>query len=105
MSESEFVELAESTLAAIERAIDSAGIDIEASRAGNVLTLELADGSKVIVNSQTPMQQMWVAAKSGAFHYARNGDRWLDTRDGSELFATLSRLISAQGGQAVVLRS
>ena len=105
MSESEFLELAESTLAAIERAIDSAGIDIEASRAGNVLTLELADGSKVIVNSQTPMQQMWVAAKSGAFHYARNGDRWLDTRDGSELFATLSRLISAQGGQAVVLRS
>ena len=105
MSESEFLELAESTLAAIERAIDSAGIDIEASRAGNVLTLELADGSKVIVNSQTPMQQMWVAAKSGAFHYARNGDRWLDTRDGSELFATLSRLISAQGGQALVLRS
>lgn len=105
MSESEFVELAESTLAAIERAIDSAGSDIEASRAGNVLTLELADGSKVIVNSQTPMQQMWVAAKSGAFHYARNGDRWLDTRDGSELFATLSRLISAQGGQALVLRS
>ncbi|HWL72909.1 MAG TPA: iron donor protein CyaY [Burkholderiaceae bacterium] len=105
MSESEFLELAESTLAAIERAIDSAGIDIEASRAGNVLTLELADGSKVIVNSQTPMQQMWVAAKSGAFHYARNGDRWLDTRDGSELFATLSRLISAQGGQAVVLRN
>ena len=105
MSESEFLELAESTLAAIERAIDSAGIDIEASRAGNVLTLELADASKVIVNSQTPMQQIWVAGKSGAFHYARNGDRWLDTRDGSELFAALSRLISAQGGQAVVLRS
>ena len=105
MSESEFLELAESTLAEIERAIDSAGIDIEASRAGNVLTLELADASKVIVNSQTPMQQIWVAGKSGAFHYARNGDRWLDTRDGSELFAALSRLISAQGGQAVVLRS
>ena len=104
MSESEFVELAESTLAAIERAVDSAESDIESSRAGNVLTLELADGSKVIVNSQTPMQQMWVAAKGGAFHYARNGDRWLDTRDGSELFAALSRLISAQGGQAVVLR-
>jgi len=104
MSESEFVELAESTLAAIERAVDSAEADIESSRAGNVLTLELADGSKVIVNSQTPMQQIWVAAKSGAFHYARNGDRWLDTRDGSELFSALSRLISAQGGQAIVLR-
>ena len=91
-------------LAAIERAIDVADIDIEASRAGNVLTLELGDGSKVIINSQGPMQQVWVAGKSGAFHYARNGDRWLDTRDGSELFAALSRLISAQGGEAVVLR-
>lgn len=104
MSESEFVELAESTLAAIERAVDSAEADIEASRAGNVLTLELADASKVIVNSQTPMQQIWVAGRSGAFHYARNGDRWLNTRDGSELFSALSQLISAQGGEAVVLR-
>jgi len=104
MSESEFVELAEATLAAIERAVDAAAIDIEASRAGNVLTLELGDASKVIVNSQTPMQQIWVAGKTGAFHYARSGDRWLDTRDGSELFSALSRLISAQGGEAVVLR-
>ena len=105
MSESEFLELAEATLAAIERAVDAADIDIEASRAGNVLTLELANASKVIVNSQTPMRQIWVAGKSGAFHYACDGDQWLDTRDGSELFAALSRLVSAQGGESVVLRS
>lgn len=103
MSESEFLEAAEATLAAVERAVDAADTDIEVSRSGNVLTLELGDGSKVIINSQGPMQQMWVAGKSGAFHYARGGDRWLDTRDGSELFASLSRLISAQGGEAVVL--
>jgi len=104
MSESEFIEAVETTLAAIEHAVDASEIDIEASRAGNVLTLELSNGSKVIVNSQGPMQQMWVAGKSGAFHYARNGDQWLDTRDGSELFASLSRLISAQSGEAIVLR-
>ena len=105
MSESEFLEMAEATLAAIERAVDATGVDIEASRAGNVLTLELGDASKVIINSQTPMQQIWVAGKSGAFHYARNGDQWLDTRDGSELFVALSRLISTQGGEAVILRA
>ncbi len=105
MSESEFQELAEATLAAIERAVDETDVDIEASRAGNVLTLELGNGSKVVINSQAPMQQMWVAGKSGAFHYARSGDRWIDTRDGNELFTALSRLISAQGGEAVVLRS
>ncbi|HVE89806.1 MAG TPA: iron donor protein CyaY, partial [Burkholderiaceae bacterium] len=80
MSESEFLESAEATLAAIERAVDAVDIDMEASRAGNVLTLELGNGSKVIVNSQTPMQQIWVAGKSGAFHYARKDGQWLDTR-------------------------
>lgn len=104
MSESEFLDLAETTLVAIERAVDASDADIEAARAGNVLTLELGDGSKVIINSQAPMQQMWVAGKSGAFHYARVGGQWIDTRDGSELFAALSRLVSAQGGAAVVLR-
>lgn len=103
MSESDFLALAETTLTAIERAVDAADTDIEASRAGNVLTLELSNGSKVIVNSQAPMQQLWVAGKSGAFHYARNGNQWIDTRNGSELFASLSRLISAQGGEAVTL--
>lgn len=104
MSESEFLELADATLASIERAVDATGCDIEVSRAGNVLTLELGNGSKVVINSQAPMQQMWVAGKSGAFHYDRKGDRWIDTRDGGELFATLSKLISVQGGEAVVLR-
>lgn len=105
MSESEFQELAEATLAAIERAVDASAVDLEASRAGNVITLELGNGSKVVINSQAPMQQIWVAGKSGAFHYARDGDRWIDTRDGGELFDALSRLVSAQGDDAVVLRA
>ena len=105
MSASQFDALAEATLAHIERMIDATGADIEVARAGNVMTLELGNGSKVVINSQAPMQQMWVAGKSGAFHYARSGDRWLDTRDGSELFAALSKLISAQSGESVVLRS
>ena len=95
MSESEFLEAAEATLEAVERAVDGADTDIEVSRAGNVLTLELGDGSKVIINSQGAMQQMWIASKGGAFHYMRSGDRWLDTRDGSEFFESLSRLIHA----------
>lgn len=103
MTETEFNELAEATLDAIEAAVDATGADIEASRSGNVLTLELADGGKVVINSQAPMQQMWVAARSGGFHYARDGDRWRDTRDGSELFAALSRILSSQGGEPVVI--
>ena len=105
MTESEFLERAETTLRAIEQAIDASGADIDATRSGNVLTLELGDGSKVVINSQAPMQQLWVAARSGARHFAAQDDIWIDTRDGSELFAVLSRLISAQGGEPVLLRA
>jgi CyaY protein len=105
MTESEFLALAEQTLDAVERALESCGADIDATRAGNVLTLELADGSKVVINSQAPMQQIWIAAKSGGFHFGRVGEQWCDTRDGAELFDALSRIVSAQGGQPVVLRA
>jgi CyaY protein len=103
MTESEFLELAEQTLDSIETAVESTPIDVEVSRAGNVLTLELADRSRIVVNSQTPMQQIWVAAKSGGFHYEWRDGAWRDTRDGAELFAALSRILSAQGGEPVLL--
>jgi CyaY protein len=104
MTDSEFLERAEATLDAIESAVEGTGIDIEIERSGNVLTLEMPDGSKVIVNSQAPMRQLWVAARSGGFHYALREGLWVDTRDGSELFAVLSRIVSAQGGSPVILR-
>ena len=106
MTEMEFLESAEQTLTAIEAAVEavSKDVDIETSRSGNVLTLELADRSKLIVNSQAPMRQLWVAAKSGGYHYALGDDGlWRDTRDGSELFASLTKFVSAQGGVPVLL--
>ena len=102
--DSDFTARAERTLDAIETAVEALAADIETTRAGNVLTVELADGSKIIVNSQAPTRQIWVAARSGGFHYEWRDGAWRDTRDGSELFAALSRLISSQGGEAVVLR-
>lgn len=108
MSESEFLALAEATLDAIEASLDRLNnedlLDVECSRSGNVLQIEFIDnGSKIIVNSQAPMQELWVAAKAGGFHYKRAGTQWLNTRDGSELFAALSVMASAQAGTPVVL--
>jgi CyaY protein len=105
MIESEFLERAETALRQIENAVDAADVDIEVTRAGNVLTLELDDGSRIVVNSQAPMQQLWLAARSGAHHYAWVDGDWRDTRDGSEFFASLSRVMSAQGGAAVAFTS
>ena len=108
MSEKEFLDLAETTLNTIEAAMDRLNdedvIDVECKRSGNVLEIEFIDnGSKIIINSQAPMKEMWVAAKSGGFHYRHTDGAWRNTRDGSELYAALSILASAQGGAAVTL--
>ena len=108
MNDSEFLRLAESALDAIERtldeACDSTDLDVECSRSGNVLEIEcIASNSKIIVNSQAAMQELWVAAKSGGFHYRHDGAHWRNTRDGSEMLAALSGMVSAQAGVAVVL--
>ena len=109
MTETEFLDLAEATLAAIETRLDQLFeqdvVDVECKRNGNVLEIEFVDnGSKIIVNSQAPLQEMWVAARAGGFHYKRVGDEWRNTRDDSELFASLSRYASEQGGADIKLR-
>ena len=109
MSETEFLDLADSTLNEIEEAFDRLNdedvIDVECKRSGNVLEVEFIDnGSKIIINSQAPMQEMWVAARAGGYHYKRVDGQWINTRDGSEMFAAVSQLASAQGGAQVSLR-
>jgi len=108
MTESEYDVLATSTLTAIEASIDAAALaadlDLDMQmKPGGVLELEFEDGSKIIVNRQAAAREIWVAARSGGFHYRYADGRWVDTRDGGELFAALSRLVSAQCGTAVIL--
>lgn len=103
MDESQFLQRAESCLARVETLLEAAAdtLDTECSRSGNVLEIELIDnGSKIIVNLQSAMQQVWIAARAGGFHFSFDEAslQWRDTRDGSELFAALARLLSAQGG-------
>lgn len=103
MTDSEYLALAETTLRAIEQAIETSGADIDAERSGNVLTLEFDDGGKIIVNLQAPMHEVWVAAKAGGFHFRYRDGAWLDTRSELELFAALSTFASQQSGETIVL--
>jgi len=108
MTETEFLDLAGSTLSRIELAFDRLFeqdiVDVECKRNGNVLEIEFVDnGSKIIVNSQAPLQEMWIAARAGGFHYKRVGDEWRNTRDDSEFFTALSDFATQQGGAPIKL--
>lgn len=88
--------------AACDRWLDEDVIDIDTHRTGGMLELVFPDRSKIVVNTQPPLHEMWVAAKAGGFHYRWDGQCWRDTRDGHELLQMLSRQAGAQGGCVLV---
>src|SRR6267142_2588909 len=102
MDEAQFTALAERALERIEAALEECGVDADVERKeGGVLEIEYADGSRMVINRHGAAREIWVAAPSGGFHFRWDGATWRDTREGTELFPALSRLVSAQSGQAV----
>jgi len=105
MTPSEFDSLADAMLERIARAVEETGADCDCEPKGSgVLELEFADGGRIVVNRHSAASQIWVAARSGGYHFRWNGSDWVDTREGGELLAALSKLVSEQSGRAVVLR-
>ena len=96
MTESEFNELADTVFQRIEQALDETDIDYDSN--GSVMEIEFDDGSKVIVNRHVPNREIWLAAKSGGFHYSFQSGQWLSQRDSSELFSRLSELVQTGSG-------
>lgn len=104
MTESEFNRLADAALANIETAIDHCGGDVECNRSGNVLEVEFDNGQKIIINRHDVNQEIWVAARSGGFHYAWSDGAWRDRREAGELHAKLVALFAEQSEKLVLDR-
>ena len=103
LTDADYQRLTHAVLVAIEATVDrwlqDDVIDIDPQRTGGLLELSFPDGSKIIVNTQPPLQELWLAARGGGFHYRHLDGRWLDTKDGSEFFSRLSAEASAQAGR------
>lgn len=102
MDEAQFNAAADEMLARIERSLDDCetSLDYEV-KPGGVLELEFNDGSKIIINRHTAAREIWVAARSGGFHFKPENGRWVGTRDGRELLAALSAMASQQAGEPI----
>jgi CyaY protein len=102
MDEKEFERLSDAALIAIDLSLEVCGIDVDVSAtAGGVLEITFADDSKMIINRHSAAREIWVAAKSGGFHFRFVGGVWRDTRNGEPLSAALARLLSQQSGDEV----
>lgn len=104
MNDSEFHGVVETTLDQVEEYIenltDVLDLDADSSRSGNVLTLDLEDFGKLILNSQVANHELWLAAKSGGFHYGLKPEGWVNTRTGENFEAHFVQVLAAQIGQA-----
>jgi CyaY protein len=85
--------------AAADRWLQADVVDIDTQRTGGLLELSFPNGSKIVLNAQPPLHELWMAARSGGFHYKCIGGRWLDTRDAREFFESLSACAGEQAGK------
>ena len=109
MTDIEFLDQGEALLRTVEEACDRINeeteADIDCQRVGGMLTLVFANRSQIIVNLQKPLHEVWLAAKSGGYHYQLSGAQWMDSKGQGEFFAQLSRDSSIQAGMALEFKA
>ena len=106
MTDLQYQDLAEQAISAVERSCDriseNTDTDLDSQRTGNMVTLTFPNRSQIVINLQKPLQEIWMAAKAGGFHYKFASGLWIDTKIGKDFFAELSCCASEQCGQPLV---
>ncbi len=109
MTDTEFLDHAEALLKAVEaccdRINDETDADVDNQRVGGMVTLTFANRSQIIVNLQKPLHEVWMAAKSGGYHFHWVQGQWQDTKGQGEFFEGLTRNASAQAGIALTFKA
>ncbi|MBQ4668486.1 iron donor protein CyaY [Aeromonas hydrophila] len=101
MKDHEYHALTDAFFQYVEDTVDTGYPDIDCERAGGVLTLSFENKTKVIINKQEPLHQIWVATRENGFHFELQGETWIDNRFGHELKTLLSKACTTQAGEPV----
>ena len=103
MTESEFNDLVDETFALIEDAMDDCEADVDSENAGGVLTLGCEDGSAIIFSRQPASRELWLAARSGGFHFIYQEGHWYCPKHQQGLALMIARITEEQAGEAITL--
>ena len=102
MTDLEYLDRAEALLRSIEAQCDrlgeSASADIDTQRAGGMVTLAFAGGGQIVINLQRPLHEVWLATRTGGYHYRLADGVWRDTKSGEDFFDRLSQSAAEQAG-------
>ncbi|WP_312261473.1 iron donor protein CyaY [Candidatus Igneacidithiobacillus taiwanensis] len=94
----------EASLQKLMQQIEDLAPEIEADLVDSVLTLQLPDGSTVILNRQEAVSQIWLACSDGPARFDRDpGGAWRDPRSGATLQEHLGAILSRRLGRPITL--
>jgi len=103
MNDSQYNFIADELLLAVEEAIEECGTDIDYEGVGGLLTLSFKNSTKIIINKQAPLHEIWVATKFNGHHFVYQDDIWVDKRAGDEFWQFLSSAVSKQADADIIL--
>lgn len=101
MNDSEFIQLADQLYQKIEESIEESGADVDYDQNGSLLTLEFENHTKLIINRQQPLHQVWLATLENGHHYDYKDGKWIDDRSKDEFLTFLSAAIFKQSNETV----
>lgn len=101
MNDTEYHQLVDEELTRIEEAIDDSGADIDYESIGNVMNLEFEDRSQIVINKQEPMQEIWLASRSGGFHFSYQDGQWICSKTGLEFFTMVKQECEKHAGESI----
>ncbi|MDA8390978.1 MAG: iron donor protein CyaY [Gammaproteobacteria bacterium] len=104
LSDTEYEDAAHALMVHLEQLIENKAPLIDFESENEILTLEFPDRSRIIINKQRPLKEIWVAARSGGYHYHYDDRRqaWL-REGGGELINDIERFASDQLKAPVIL--
>ncbi|ASA55692.1 iron donor protein CyaY [Vibrio gazogenes] len=101
MNDTEFHQLVDQMLEQIEQMIDDSGADIDYETTGNVMTLDFEDRSQIVINRQEPMHEIWLASRSGGFHFQYTDQQWICSKTGLELLTLIRQECEKHAGESI----
>jgi CyaY protein len=98
LSEARFHDLVDATQQALEELLEDHADDIEIT--AGMMTIKFDNGSQLIISRQEPLRQLWLAARSGGFHfdYDEESGKWSCEKSEELLGEVLARCVQEQAG-------
>ena len=103
MTNTEFHTLIDELFIRLEEQLDHLETDIDYENSHGILTLEFENGTKIIINRQEPLHQLWLATRSGGYHFNYQSGYWVDDRTGTLFMTLLNAACSEQAGEPIEL--